>query len=126
MTLCEPTEADPFCRRHPWAIAHVEDFSTEPVLWREVDRLDAWALLALPPSPLCARCGHQLCPCCPVPCCDLLDCVCFAKHDGICEVDLNDYAAWLRQLEGSRPDEEAIGFYAVALQEGPFWPGVQL
>ena len=121
--LCRATDGDPFCRRHPWSLVHVEDFSwgNRP-LWRELERLDGYAVHALPPSPLCSRCGHQLCPCCPLPWCDDLECQCFTEHDGACVVAEPDWKAWQRQLGASRFDDDVVGHHSVTLQLGPWWP----
>lgn len=83
-----------------------EDFDDEP-------------LLALPPSPLCERCSHNLCPCCPLPWCDQLlpeqdlDSCC----DGDCVVDAYDFESWQRHVAAVR--RENSGFHRTMLQDGP-------
>jgi hypothetical protein len=48
-------------------------------------------VLALPPGPLCARCFHCPCPCCPLPFCDLLQPGCCENE---CEVSREDFQQW--------------------------------
>lgn len=91
-------------------------------MWRELDRLDAFPGHALPPSPLCERCEHPLCPCCPSPWCDDLECACFGEHDGRCKVSEPDWKAGQRQLDATRLDESKVGHHLVTLQLGPWWP----
>lgn len=106
--------------------------------------------IGLPPSPLCQRCEHNLCPCCPTAWCDSLmpiDC----EHckstglspyvdvisgeqlwcsfcdgdtelccDGSCVVDPLDFEAWQAQLRAVGAFNGPLG--PVTLQVGPFWP----
>ena len=114
--LCFATDDDPFCRRHPWALAHVDDFSSDRTLLAELERLDAVPCHALPPSPLCERCEHALCQCCPRPSCDLFDCECEE-----CEVPLEDWRAWRQQANRAELDDDRVGHHWTTLQDGPWW-----
>lgn len=77
----------------------------------------AEAVLGLPPSPLCERCGHNLCPMCPLPWCEIIedDFCC----DGECVVDAYDFAAWRADVDALEP----LNFDGmVTVQDGPFLP----
>lgn len=120
--LCLATDEDPFCRRHPWSLWHVDAFTSSHALRLELDRLDAVPLHALPPSPLCERCEHQLCQCCPGPWCDRINCTCYEDHDGECIVLPEDWRAWRRQVDACELDSDRVGDHCTTLQDGPWWP----
>jgi hypothetical protein len=82
------------------------------------DDSGAEPVLGLPPSPLCERCAHQLCPFCPAPSCDSFDGDDFCC-DGDCVVDAYDFAAWQVECDLLQPfDFDGM----VTVQEGPFLP----
>lgn len=57
------------------------------------------ASVDVPPGPICARCGHELCPCCET-WCDVVGedgvCLCFYEAGG-CVVDENARKAWIAE-----------------------------
>ncbi len=76
--------------------------------------------LALPPSPRCARCGHQLCPFCAGPACDLV--LPWLDHElccaGECDVPRADFEQWQRDIQAVLTLDDGI----VDVAEGPWFP----
>lgn len=95
---------------------------------------------ALPPGPLCERCRHEPCPCCPMPWCDLLipdprdgeepeagdtyyrvepgDSLCCG---GDCVIAWDDFIEWRRDVDAVEAERPA-GYRVVETAEGPFMP----
>lgn len=76
----------------------------------------------LPPGPMCEVCGHDLCPCCPLPWCDIVtdDELCC---DSECRVAWDDYLEWQLELREVGGFEAFEGWTQVA--EGPWFPAAE-
>lgn len=90
---------------------------------------------ALPPGPMCARCGHELCPCCPLPWCDILvlddagpDYPATVQIEdsglccgGSCVVPWDDFDAWREEVnavEAMQPEGHSV----IVTADGPWLP----
>jgi len=82
------------------------------------DDIDDEAELALPPGPLCAKCFHQPCPCCPLPCCDLLQPGCCEDR---CAVALEDFDTWKSECARVAASVDADEVWLV-MSLGPWLP----
>lgn len=84
----------------------------------EIDDEDEYAL---PPGPLCAKCFHHPCPCCPLPFCDLLQPECCESQ---CDISIEDFEMWKIECKGKGPPEgpngEDAGWCVVSV--GPWLP----
>lgn len=119
----------------------------DPCELGDEDECEQRFVYALPPGPLCERCLHEPCPCCPLPWCDLMiprtdyddddeplpyerqpgetyfqvepgDMLCCG---GDCVVAADDFIEWHRDVDAVEA-EQPEGYSVVVTAEGPFMP----
>jgi hypothetical protein len=100
----------PWCNQEPCEAGNTEDCMELHVF-------------ALPPGPFCNRCGHELCPCCPLPWCDTV--LVEQDHALCCEsecaVAWDDYLEWRAELRAAEADCPST-HSCVRVSEGPWFP----
>ena len=71
--------------------------------------LDDGSMYLFPEGPKCKRCGHHVCPFCPMAWCDQLTDEFDQCCDGACDVDPGQYDEWHRALFESAGPLDIVG-----------------